>query len=258
MHQSILHQRILKALLAGSLAVAAFIAGAERLQATLPNYAHLQPNDPSNSVILSNLLNGEVPGIVVGDKIFSQFFYSTLPNDDMPEAQDVEVFGFQDLDGNYGLSFHGVFWDLANGKPSDALLRFTVEVTPQAIEEGWRISDAHLFLGGLGIGNNSFFAVDESFQGLNETLNTYATTLGDEPEQVLSDWVDFSQLYTKLRVTKDILAFSGDSQFPVRVSVIDQSFSQIQIPEPSSLTALTLVGLGVFMARRRPPTHDGS
>ena len=253
-----MHHRILKSILAGSLAVATFIAGAERLQATLLNYAHLEPNDPNGSVILSDLLNGEIPGIVVGDKIFSQFFYSTLPNDDMSEAQDVEVFGFQDLDGNYGLSFHGVFWDLADGKPSDALLRFTVEVTPQAIAEGWRISDAHLFLGGLGIGTNSFLAVDESFQGLNETLNTYATTLGDEPDQVLSDFVDFSQLYTNLRVTKDILAFSGDGRVPVRVSVIDQSFSQTLIPEPTSLAALTIFGLGLILARRRPPPRDGS
>ena len=252
-----MHHRILKSILVGSLAVAACIAGTGRLHATILNYAHLQPNDPNQSVILSNLLNGEIPGIVVGDKAFSEFFYSTLPNDDMPAPQDVEVFGFQDLDGNYGLSFHGVFWDMANGKPSDALLRFTVEVTPDAIAEGWRISDAHLFLGGLGIGNNSFISVDESFQGLNETLNTFASTLGAVPKQVLSDWTDFGQLYTKLRVTKDILAFSGDVDEPVRVTVIDQSFSQVQVPEPSTLAAVTLLGLGLFTVRRRPP-RDGS
>lgn len=254
-----MHNRILKSILAGSLAVAALVAGEERLQANLISYAHLEPNDPNAFVVLGNLLNGKVPGIVVGDKIFSQFFYSTLPNDDMPEAQDVKVFGFQDDDGNYGLSLQGVFWDLADdAKPSDALLRFTAEVTPDAIAEGWRISDAHLFLSGIGIGENSFLAVDESFQGPNKTLNAFATTLGDEPEQVVSDWVDFSQLYTKLRVTKDILAYSGDDNEPARVSIIDQSFSQVQIPEPSTLAACTLVGLGLFVVRRRPPRRDGS
>lgn len=252
-----MHHSTCKTIFAVGLAWAALCTGAGRLEANIINYAHLQPNDPNGFVNLANLLNGEIPGIVVGDKIFSQFFYSTLPNDDMPEAAAVDVFGFLDNDGNYGLSFHGVFWDIAGGGPSDALLRFTVEVTPDAADEGWRISDAHLFMEGLGIGNDSFFAVDESFQGLDQTLNTYATTLGDEPEQVLSDWVYFDQLYTKLRVTKDILAYSNDSGQPVRVTAIDQSFSQEQVPEPSALAMLILVGLSLLTGRR-PGRSDGS
>lgn len=248
-----MHHYMRRSILAGSLVLTALFVGTARLEATIIDYAHLEPNDPNNFVILSNLLNGEVPGIVVGDKAFSEFFYTTLPVDDMPDPEDITIFGFQDNDGNFGLSFHAVFWDLPGGGPSDALLRFTVEVTPDALEEGWRISDAHLFMGGVGIGSNSFLAVDESFQGVNESLSTYATTLGGASQQVLADEVVFDQLFTKLRVTKDILAFSGDVEIPATISVIDQSFSQELIPEPSTLASLSVLGLGLLASRRRSP-----
>ena len=193
---------------------ATLAASAGEAQATLVGYPHLEPNNQNQSVLLSDLLNGEIPGIVVGDKIFEDFFYSTLPNDDMPEPNSISVFGFQDLDGNLGISFHGVFWDLPGGGPSDALIRFTVGVSPDGLAEGYRISDAHLFLEGVSVGPDSYLAVDESFQGINQTLNTFATTLGGPLVQDLADEVIFGELYTKLRVTKDILAFSGDLRTP--------------------------------------------
>ncbi|NOY30167.1 MAG: PEP-CTERM sorting domain-containing protein [Planctomycetes bacterium] len=210
--------------------------------------------DPSgaDSVLLSDLLNGDVVGVVVGDKIFDDFSYSTLPGDDMPDPANINVLGFQDLDGNWGISFHGAFIDLPGNGPSDALLRFTVGVTQEAIDQGWRISDAHLFAGGVGLGEDSFLSIDESFQENNETLNVFATTLGGPLEQELSDGVDFDELYTSLRVTKDIFALAGDTNQIVRTTAIDQSFSQVQIgiPEPTTF-GLMLAGLAVAGVLRR-------
>ena len=250
-----MHHNLLKYLALCCVGVAVSGTSADRAQANFVAFVHLQP-DGSDSVVLSDLLNGEVPGVVVGDKIFSEFFYSTLPNDDMPDPENVKVFGFEDLEGNLGISFHGVFWDLPDGGPSDALIRYTVEVSPDGLAEGLRISDAHLFLGGVSVGDNSFLAVDESFQGINQTLNTFVTTLGGTLNQNLDDEVFFGQLHTKLRVTKDILAFSGDASMPARTSVIDQSFSQMIVPEPASLVVFAMFGLGLATARRRPPQRD--
>lgn len=248
-----MRQNLLKYLAICCVGVAASATSTDRAQA---NHPRLQPNDPNDSVVLSDLLNGVFPGVVVGDKIFSEFFYSTLPNDDMPDPEDIKIFGFQDLNNNLGISIHGVFWDLPGGGPSDALLRYTVEVAPEELAEGFRISDAHLFLGGVGVGDNSFLAVDESFQGINQTLNTFATTLGGSLSQDLADEVFFGQLHTKLRVTKDILAFAGETDVPAVTSVIDQSFSQTVIPEPASLVIFAIFGLGLATARRRPPRRD--
>jgi len=241
--------------------VALLAASINHAQASLVNYPHLTPNDPNQSVVLSDLLNGEFPGVVVGDKVFNQFFYSTLPNDDMPDPQDVNVFGFQDNDGNLGISFHGVFWDLPGGGPSDALIRYTVGVSRDGLADGYRISDAHLFLEGVGVGDPNqnqmaYVAVDESFQGINETLNGYASTLGGPKVQKLSDWVFFDELYTTLRVTKDILAYSGSDDTPAVVSVIDQSFSQTMIPEPSTIIVFAMFGLGLVSRRHRTPSQD--
>ncbi len=245
-----MRQNLLKYLAICCVGVAVFAYSANRAQANTLNHAHLQP-DGSDSVVLSDLLNGVFEGVVVGDKIFSEFFYSTLPNDDMPDPEDVKIFGFQDLNNNLGISIHGVFWDLPGGDPSDALLRYTVEVAPEELAEGFRISDAHLFLGGVSVGDNSSLAVDESFQGIAQTLNTFATTLGGPLSQDLADEVFFGQLHTRLRVTKDIQASSGDASMPALISIIDQSFSQVKIPEPSALTLAAFALFGLAYGRRK-------
>ncbi len=212
----------------------------------------LNPGDSSTSVTLADLMNGTSDGVLVGDKEFTEFFYASLPDDDMPAAEDINVFGFQDVSGNYGVSFHGAFLDLPGGGASDALIRFTVDVTDDAYNQGWRISDAHLFIGGVGVGDNSFFTVDETFEGLsgNTTLNTYATTLAGNVKTQLADWIDFDSTYRSLRVTKDILALSGDPNQPARATVIDQSFSQIQVPEPATIGLVALALLGMVAIKR--------
>lgn len=227
--------------------LAVFVISAVSAQAT---FVSLDPNNSGESVSLEDLVSGQVMGVTVGDKTFSEFFYSTI-GDDMPDAADIDVFGFQDSDGNFGVSFHGAFIDLPGGNISDALLRFTVEVSEEAAAQGYRISDAHLFAGGLGLGDNSFFSIDETFQENNATLNAFSTTLGGQQETQLNDWVYFDELYTKLRVTKDIFALAGeDSNQPVRTTVIDQSFSQTIIPEPATLSLVGLALIGIALGRR--------
>ncbi len=206
----------------------------------------LDPNS-SDSVKLSDLLDDTTDGVIVGDKIFDGFVYSTIG--DMPMPEDVNVLGFTDLDGNYGISFHGAFIDMPGGGPSDALIRFTVEVDDEAQARGWVISDAHLSIGGIGVGDDSVFTVDESFEGSNESLSVFASTLG-QGGQSLSDWTYFVPTVTKLRVSKDIFALAGENAIvPARATVIDQSFSQV--PEPAALTLLAISLAGAMTTARR-------
>ena len=213
----------------------------------------LDPNNSNDVVVLADLINGEVMGLIVGDKAFTDFFYSTLPGDDMPDPEQVNVFGFQDEDGNFGVSFQGAFIDLPGNGPSDALIRFTVSVTDEGLDRLLRIHDAHLFAGGVGLGSNSVFTIDETFQQEpTKSLNVFSTTLGQAPNQKLSDWVDFDQLHTSLRVTKDIFALADDdADQPVRATVIDQSFSQVEIPEPATFGLAGLALLAMAASRRR-------
>jgi hypothetical protein len=205
----------------------------------------LEPNT-SDSVPLSELLENLDDGIQVGDKIFDEFVYSTIG--DMPDAEDVMVLGFKDLDGNFGFTLHGIFLDLPGDGASDALLRYTASVDEAAQQAGRSISDAHLFLGGVGVvGPNSIFVVDESFEGLDNSMTVFSAS----EEQVTSAWTYFDPTVNKLRVTKDILAFTGAGTIlPARATAIDQSFSQVPEPVALSLMAMSLIG-ALLVSRRR-------
>jgi len=201
-------------------------------------------------VPLSDLTSGAVMGVTVGDKIFTGFNYSFLG--DMPSAVNVQVLGFKDPTGNWGVSFHGAFLDLPGGGASDAAIRFNVDIDPAFLARGTRISDAHLFLNGSGVGPDSVFTVDESFLGNNQTLHAFVSTIGGGGTQ-MSDSTVFDPKLQTLHVTKDILALAGPNSFlPARATVIDQSFSQSSpVPEPAvaMLSLLGMVGFGLTRKR---------
>jgi hypothetical protein len=206
----------------------------------------------AGSVSLADLISGQAMGVQVGDKEFTGFSYSATG--DMPASANINVLGFQDVDGNWGISFHGSFLDLPGGASSDALIRFMVEVSDAAQAQGWRITDAHLAIAGAGVaGDESLFLVDETLSN-GQLLEAYVTTLGPGPQvNKLTDSKVFAPV-TKLNVTKDILAIAAAGTFlPSRATVIDQSFSQEQIvPEPATAALLGLSSLAfVSVSRRR-------
>ncbi len=237
--------------------VALMLAMSVALTSAQAAFIDLTPTNGSNSsasISLADLIAGTngIDGIIVGDKNMSGFSYNRLPNDDMPDPQDINVLGFKDQSGNWGLSFHAAFLDMPGGGISDAVIRFVVNLDPVALRQGFRINDAHLFINGTGMGPNSSFFVDESFAESSDshTLNAFKSTMPGGTTK-LSDSTIFDTPLTSLHVTKDILAIAADgSGQPSRTTIIDQSFSQIQIPEPTSLI-LSLVGLVGLAACRR-------
>jgi hypothetical protein len=193
-----------------------------------------------------------VMGIAVGDKQFTGFNYSAIG--DMGAASDVNVFGFKDPDGNWGITFSSnLFMDLpGDDEPSDALIRYMVQVDPTNTRLGWRISDAHMFLGAVGVGPKSVFVVDESFLENNQTLHTFDSTFGTGGTQT-HDQTTFNPILQKLNVTKDIFAFADkDSTQPAHAGAIDQSFSQTKVPEPATFVMCVMAGLGIVVMSRRP------
>lgn len=221
------------------------------LLGTSTGYAQDPNLDDPNSLTLDDLTSGRVPTVTVGDKTFSLFSYT--PAGDMPAAEDINVLDFVDLEGHFGISLQGAFLDNpGDANASTALLQFTVTVSDEGQQQGNRISDAHLFLGGSGVPEESEFSVVESFSNTAQTLNVFDSTVGGGTQQQLSDWLDFEQTTLSLDIALEISAFADpQATLPARATAIDLTISQVEIPEPSTAVLLLLTGLSTSARRRR-------
>ena len=192
-------------------------------------------------VTLSDLVSGDT--ITVGDKVFADFTY--LATGDVPAADFVNVQGIIDCDGNYGIRFQGAFNDLPGGGGSDALIGFKVSVAAGA---PYLINDVHLagnpdVLGGIGLAS-----VTETFVPTgNPTLSIFS----DGTNMVQTDWADLNEPVMMLQVQKDINLVAGAGSSGATLSFVDQTFSQILIPEPSTGLMLAMVALSLLTVRRQ-------
>jgi hypothetical protein len=191
------------------------------------------------SVKLDQLTLNQISGVVVGDKLFSNFIYSYANN--MPSPGNVNVVAITD-GTNIGIRFQGSFVDLPGGEPSDAGISFKVSVldTERSIS-GAKLASA-IFLDPSTPG--SFGSVDESFvhntPGIDDILHTFNSTFGAGGKQ-FEDSTVFANGYSELNVQKNIHANAAELAIqPVRMTLIDQLFPQggPVIPEPSSVALL--------------------
>lgn len=185
------------------------------------------------TVTLQSLLGGGT--LLVGDKLFSNFQYTATGT--MPTAANVNVTGIT-LNGNFGIEIQGAFHDL-NGTGSDALLTYTVHVTNPNFE----ISDAHIQGNPTVVGGTGSMSVVETFLPLTNRMTIYDNVLSSSTSTQLSDSTLFSPTVSTLTVQKDILATSGTGL--ASLSLIDQTYSQVQVPEPGTLALLGIGGLGL-------------
>jgi hypothetical protein len=199
-------------------------------------------------VTLSSLLDME-PGetFTVGDKIFSGFGYTF--SGEMPAPTLVNVVPIQDDDGNFGIRFQGGFMDLASSQgASDALITYMVEAGP-----GFLISDAHLAGNPNVMGELGAINVTETFLPLGQQGQYTLEIYDDENLETaqLMDAVDFVPPVKKLNVQKNILAFAVPEGQSVTLSMVDQTFSQVVIPEPSTVVSLMMGVIAIALARRQ-------
>jgi hypothetical protein len=191
-------------------------------------------------------LIAEDRSITVGDKLFDQFGYSQTG--DMPDAFGVNVLPITDSAGNFGLRFQGGFVDLFGGGPSDALITYRVTVT----DPNFRISDVHLAGNPAVIGpegeESGLIGVAETF--LPEDPSTMLVIFDSEPGSTqLIDWA-LTGPVPLLHVQKDIIAFADVEGNAATLSFVDQTFSQVAVPEPSTVSLLIL-GIAALWGLRR-------
>ena len=201
-----------------------------------------------DAIPLSELVDNPGAAVQVGDKLFTVFTYHSTG--DMPAASGVNVIPIEDDLGNFGIRFQGAFVDVPSSQGgSDALITYDVEVTdPLRL-----ISDAHLIGNPALLGDFGSISVTETFLPLGNNGEYTLTIFDDEslPNPVLAAWVDFIPPVRKLSVQKDILAIATQNSQTATLSFVDQTYSQIIIPEPVSILLLLTSSVGLIRVTRR-------
>ncbi len=196
-------------------------------------------------VALSTLLdNGSIK---VGDKTFTNFAYTFTG--DMPAAVGVNVVPIQDDFGNFGIRFQAAFIDLQSSTGgSDALITYRVTA-----DDVHLISDAHLAGNIDRLGTTGSASVTETFLPLGQNGQFTMHIYNDEghPTPKLADSTIFDTPTRSLNVQKDILIIVPSQSGSATISFVDQTFSQIEVPEPTFGALMLGSVLGVARLRRR-------
>jgi len=229
------------------LKLSTFVGAAALLLATgwltSAGHAGMIIGDP---VKLSELVDNPEASYTVSDKKFTGFTY--LATGDMPGAGGVNVAAYIDDNGNFGIQFQGAFVDLPSSQGgSDALISYMVEATdPTKL-----ISDAHLSGNPALLGTKGSVSVTETFLPLGQN-GEYTMKIYDDESvgQKLADWTFFHPPVRKLNVQKDILLLATPESETMTLSFVNQTFSQIEIPEATTIT-LALTSLIALVGYRR-------
>lgn len=197
-------------------------------------------------VVLSTLVVGG--SITVGDKLFDQFSYSSTG--DMPSATGVNVIPIVDGVGNLGIRFQGGFLDLFDDEPSDALIAYRVTV----LDPLFLISDVNLAGNPVVIGppgaESGLIGVSETFL-LDDPLVELAIFDIKPGPRVSVDGSLLTIPLQTLHVQKNILAFADGEGSVATLSFVDQTFSQVAVPEPSTISLLILGLAAAWRLRRK-------
>jgi hypothetical protein len=236
--------RALCALAATGLALSALPA---RAAITLTNGQQVQ---------LDAVLASSDHQVIVGDKLFTFVTYTSVS---FP-ASGIAVTGYIAANPLTGTGF-----DLTGGfsdtNPGDAVVpefnvRYTVEVLPAYLAQGYRITDSELTFNGAASGAGSYARVDETLlnyfgqpgQNLITTAQAWAYGV-NPPANQLQDYHTFGPPgYSKIEVDKDVQFFAHGTGSTASASFVRQSFSQI--PTPGAFGLLALAGVVVGTRRR--------
>lgn len=131
-------------------------------------------------------------------------------------------------------------------------IKYSVEVRPEFIAQGYRISDTYLAFDGDAYGNNSYAKVNEAvkdaYGNLISNRSVYSNGNGTED---LTDNFDLPNLVTKLNISKELKVYGYGQHGWAEATTVDQAFSQTVIIPLPSVAGLGCAGLLGLAARRR-------
>ena len=198
---------------------------------------------PGQSVDLGSYLDPSGKAILIGDKLFDDFFYSaggTTTN--LLPAGAITLSALSNSVG-FGLSF-GAPFNTTNNVLKDFIIKYSVTVT----NAPFLISDIHMTYNGTIISGGYNSVTETAFDAAGFGVNVLGQIDVHNPPPQLQASLVFAQAQAKIFVEKDILLGGSNPGDSSSISIINQTFSQI--PEPSSIM-LAITGLaGLWLVRR--------
>jgi PEP-CTERM motif len=200
------------------------------------------------SVDLASYANVSGAGILVGDKLFNDFSYvasdSTGLTNNLLPAGAVTLSALTNMTG-FGLSFGAPFHTSGN-LLKDFIIKYAVTVT----NASFLISDVHMDYNGTVVGNGYNLVTETVFDSSGFGGNQLGQIVVQNPPSIPQTNLTLVAAQPELFVQKDIqLGGEGDGD-QSSISIIDQTFSQVAVPEPSSLV-LAMAGMFAFLSIRR-------
>lgn len=202
-----------------------------------------------DSVPVNQILNGDRQ-FIIGDKLFTILAYNA-PSAALAQSSLVAAISPNPLQG-IGFDLFGPFNDVpGDATPTDFAFRYTVEILPSFIPQGFRLIDNILAFNGAASGTGSYASVEETIltaDGLTVVGQKSVFDIVGPPRQLnLDDRFVFGPPgYIKLEIIKNMQFFANGPGGTARASFVRQSFSQIPAPG-----AIAIVALGSFVVVRR-------
>jgi PEP-CTERM motif-containing protein len=186
--------------------------------------------------------------LTLDDKVFSNFGFAVTGNVTPTAASGINVIGTV-LDATHEqLTFQGAFNGGGNGVAGtgDILISYNVATTNGAA----LIHDIALSFNGVVISPTAQASVTETaFSGLNVVGQVFVNT----PSNLGANTINLAGgPFSSILVQKDIF-FRWDATGQVTFSAINQTISQVAVPEPTSVLLLGsgLAAFGVWGMKRR-------
>ena len=196
-------------------------------------------------------------GLVVGDKIFSDFDLTAIAAGGafVPSADSVLVCGGQNTDtGDYGLQFR-LAWIVGTEQLINANIDFKVSIAPGY--DQWFIEDAVLFLmtaGATGTGavNATELIYDSSFMGNCLAALDVSREFGDGGSDLINHslfLLDGEPALVKEIWAETGIIISGGTAGTAQLTEVFMLYSQV--PEPATILLLGLGSLALLRRRKQ-------
>jgi len=191
-------------------------------------------------------------GLVVGDKLFSEFEVTGIAEGGAltPNADSVLVQGgIEDVTGQYGLRFR-LNWDVGSEQSINAGINFVVSILDD--HDQWFIDGVDMILSVAGATGTGVVAATETIWDGPMTSSNWLATLntswqvGDSGLN-LRDYANFAQT-KQIWVRKGITITGGDNG-TAKLNEMFQMYNQI--PEPATMILLGLGSLTLLRIRKR-------